>query len=41
VLGPCAGRALRALPVRVEHGYVLLDDSVPLEEPDEGGPSAG
>jgi hypothetical protein len=29
------------LPVRVEHGYVLLDDSVPLEEPDEGGPSAG
>ena len=34
VIGPCAGRALRGLPVRVERGYVLLDEQVPLEEPE-------
>ena len=33
VSGPCAGQALRALPVRVAQGYVVLDDGVPLEEP--------
>jgi len=30
---PCAGASLRALPVRVERGYLVLDDGVPLEEP--------
>ena len=33
VSGPCAGLALRALPVRVASGYVMLGDEVPLEEP--------
>jgi len=33
VAGPCEGSALRALPVHVRDGYVLLDDDVPLEEP--------
>jgi len=33
VSGPCAGLALRALPVRVASGYVMLGDDVPLEEP--------
>jgi nitrite reductase/ring-hydroxylating ferredoxin subunit len=33
VSGPCAGLGLRALPVRVEHGYVMLEEGVPLEEP--------
>lgn len=28
VAGPCAGRALTAIPVRVEAGYVLLEDGV-------------
>jgi hypothetical protein len=28
---------LRALPVRVVRGYVMLDDSVPLEEPADLG----
>jgi len=35
--GPCAGRSLRALPVRLERGYVLLADAVPLEEPADLG----
>jgi len=30
--GPCSGLALIALPVRVEHGYVLLADEA---DPDE------
>jgi nitrite reductase/ring-hydroxylating ferredoxin subunit len=34
VIGPCAGRALRGLSIRVERGYVLLEDQVPLEEPE-------
>jgi nitrite reductase/ring-hydroxylating ferredoxin subunit len=37
VAGPCAGLALRALPVRVERGYVMLDERVPLEEPADLG----
>jgi nitrite reductase/ring-hydroxylating ferredoxin subunit len=37
VSGPCAGRALHAVPVRVHLGYVLLEDDVPLEEPADLG----
>jgi nitrite reductase/ring-hydroxylating ferredoxin subunit len=37
ISGPCAGMKLRALPVRVEHGYVTLDAGVPLEEPADLG----
>jgi nitrite reductase/ring-hydroxylating ferredoxin subunit len=37
VSGPCAGLGLRTLPVRVERGYVLLDDGVALEEPPDLG----
>jgi len=37
VSGPCAGARLRALPVRVLRGYVMLDDDVPLEEPADLG----
>jgi nitrite reductase/ring-hydroxylating ferredoxin subunit len=33
VSGPCAGQALRALPVRVTQGYVVLEEDVPLGEP--------
>jgi naringenin degradation protein FdeD len=33
VSGPCEGLGLRALPVRVERGYVMLEEGVPLEEP--------
>jgi nitrite reductase/ring-hydroxylating ferredoxin subunit len=33
VSGPCAGLSLRAVPVRVSRGYVVLEDGVPLEEP--------
>lgn len=33
VSGPCSGLSLRPLSVRVERGYVLLADDVPLEEP--------
>ena len=35
--GPCNGQRLRALPVRVVRGYVMLDDGVPLEEPADLG----
>jgi nitrite reductase/ring-hydroxylating ferredoxin subunit len=35
--GPCNGLRLRALPVRVARGYVMLDESVPLEEPADLG----
>jgi nitrite reductase/ring-hydroxylating ferredoxin subunit len=31
--GPCLGHGLRALPIHVREGYVLLDASVPLEDP--------
>jgi len=37
VSGPCEGLGLRTLPVRVERGYVMLDDGVPLEEPPDLG----
>lgn len=37
VAGPCAGRALRALAVRVQRGYVMLDEGVPLAEPADLG----
>mgnify|MGYP001031665472 CR=1 FL=1 len=37
VSGPCAGRTLRTLPVRVERGYVMLEEGVPLEEPPDLG----
>jgi nitrite reductase/ring-hydroxylating ferredoxin subunit len=35
--GPCDGLSLRALAVRVVRGYVMLDESVPLEEPADLG----
>lgn len=35
--GPCAGLALRALPLRIEGGYVMLDERVPLAEPADLG----
>jgi nitrite reductase/ring-hydroxylating ferredoxin subunit len=31
VAGPCSGRSLERVPVRVADGYVLLDDSVDAE----------
>ncbi len=37
VAGPCAGRKLRSLPVRVTRGYVVLGEDVPLEEPADLG----
>jgi nitrite reductase/ring-hydroxylating ferredoxin subunit len=37
VAGPCLGRSLRPLPVNVVHGQVMLDASVPLEEPEDLG----
>ncbi len=37
VSGPCEGLGLRELPVRVDRGYVMLDESVPLEEPADLG----
>ena len=33
VAGPCMGHGLQPLPVHVRDGYVLLDDTVPLEDP--------
>jgi nitrite reductase/ring-hydroxylating ferredoxin subunit len=33
IAGPCSGASLRALPVRIVAGYVLLADDVPLEQP--------
>jgi nitrite reductase/ring-hydroxylating ferredoxin subunit len=32
VAGPCAGRSLIALPVRIEQGYLLLADEADPEE---------
>lgn len=37
ISGPCDGLRLRALPVRVERGYVMLGAEVPLEEPPDLG----
>jgi nitrite reductase/ring-hydroxylating ferredoxin subunit len=31
--GPCRGLGLQPLPVYVQDGYVLLDESVPLRDP--------
>ncbi|HWJ05494.1 MAG TPA: Rieske (2Fe-2S) protein [Steroidobacteraceae bacterium] len=33
VAGPCMGHGLQPLSIRVRDGYVLLDDDVPLEDP--------
>jgi nitrite reductase/ring-hydroxylating ferredoxin subunit len=33
VSGPCLGLGLQPLPVHVSGGYVLLDDGVPLVDP--------
>ena len=33
ISGPCAGRGLQPLAIQVRHGYVLLDESVPLTDP--------
>lgn len=32
--GPCAGASLRRIPVRVQAGYVLLDERVRIEDYD-------
>ena len=31
--GPCAGHALQPLAIHVRDGYVILDDAVPLQDP--------
>ena len=33
VAGPCAGQGLQSLAVQVRNGYVMLDESVPLTDP--------
>lgn len=33
IVGPCVGHALQPLAIHVRNGYVILDDSVPLEDP--------
>jgi nitrite reductase/ring-hydroxylating ferredoxin subunit len=33
VAGPCMGHGLQPLPIEVRDGYVVLDDDVPLEDP--------
>jgi nitrite reductase/ring-hydroxylating ferredoxin subunit len=33
VSGPCAGHGLQPLTVHVRSGYVLLDDAIPLVDP--------
>lgn len=33
VSGPCVGQGLQPLPVHVRSGYVLLDENVPLTDP--------
>jgi nitrite reductase/ring-hydroxylating ferredoxin subunit len=37
ISGPCQGLGLRPLAVRVEYGYVMLDEGVPLSEPADLG----
>jgi nitrite reductase/ring-hydroxylating ferredoxin subunit len=32
VAGPCAGESLRRVAIRIESGYVMLDDSVDVEQ---------
>jgi len=34
VSGPCAGHGLQPLPIEVRDGCVVLDDGVPLRDPD-------
>jgi nitrite reductase/ring-hydroxylating ferredoxin subunit len=33
IAGPCAGLGLQSLAVQVRKGYVMLDDAVPLTDP--------
>ena len=33
IVGPCVGHALQPLEIHVRNGYVILDDSVRLEDP--------
>lgn len=33
IMGPCAGQALQPLKIHVRNGYVILDESVPLQDP--------
>jgi nitrite reductase/ring-hydroxylating ferredoxin subunit len=33
VAGPCLGDGLQPLPIHVRDGYVLLDEGVPLQDP--------
>lgn len=33
IMGPCAGQSLQPLKIHVRDGYVILDESVPLEDP--------
>lgn len=33
VAGPCLGDGLQPLPIHVRDGYVVLDDGVPLQDP--------
>jgi nitrite reductase/ring-hydroxylating ferredoxin subunit len=33
VAGPCMGHGLQSLAIHVRSGYVLLDDAVPLKDP--------
>jgi len=33
IAGPCAGQSLQSLAVQVRNGYVMLDDAVPLTDP--------
>jgi nitrite reductase/ring-hydroxylating ferredoxin subunit len=37
IAGPCPGAQLRPIALRVERGYVLLDDEVELSEPADLG----
>jgi nitrite reductase/ring-hydroxylating ferredoxin subunit len=33
VAGPCLGDGLQSLPIHLRDGYVVLDDGVPLQDP--------
>jgi nitrite reductase/ring-hydroxylating ferredoxin subunit len=37
VAGPCAGARLRAIGLKISHGYVMLADDVELSEPADLG----
>jgi nitrite reductase/ring-hydroxylating ferredoxin subunit len=32
IAGPCAGKSLKPVPLRIEQGCALLDDSVDVEQ---------